>query len=50
MVETTMCWIVDVRAKQEEETPAQLHPGLALGELLYRVLFGDERIEPARPA
>ena len=48
MVETTMRWIIDVRDKDEWETADEVPPGLSLGELLYRALFGDEWMEPAQ--
>ena len=50
MVETTMRWVIDVREKDEGEPAEEAPSGLSLGEVLYRALFGDDRMEPAQLA
>jgi hypothetical protein len=47
MQETTMRWKNDLGKQDECEAVVEVPPGLSLGELLYRVLFGDEWMEPA---
>jgi hypothetical protein len=47
MQETTMRWKIDLGKQGDCEPTEEVPPGLSLGELLYRVLFGDEWMEPA---
>jgi hypothetical protein len=50
MQETTIRFMIDLREKKVQEPAEEALPGTSLGELLYRVLFGDESMEQARVA
>jgi len=45
MVETTMRFLVDFRERAEKESVEAALEMMSLGELLYQVLVGEERVQ-----